>query len=144
MTIRKTILRFDGDGSAALTDTGREPVFGSIDQVRWIPTAQDTGPANIGTLTLFLGKRPIDTGLAQIVWSEGSLVLGNDITRVPRQFTHDVSGAEDARDTGTPALPTPVYGCGDSLTARFTAGDTGLIAGELQVYHGAVGGHQTL
>jgi len=141
MTIRKTILRFDGDGSANLTDTGREPVYGSIDQVRWVPNAQDTGPANIGTLTLFMGKRPIDTGLAQIVWSEGSLVLGNDVHRVPRQPVHTVAGVQI--DTGGD-FSEPVYGCGDSLMARFTAGDTGLIAGELHVYHGAVGGHSAL
>lgn len=141
MTIRKTILRLDGDGSAALTDTGREPVFGSIDQVRWVPNAQDTGPANIGTLTLFMGKRPVDTGLAVHVWSEGSLVLGNDITRVPRQPVHTAAGA--AIDTGGD-FSERVYGCGDALTARFTPGDTGLIAGELHVYHGAIGGHQTL
>lgn len=140
MTIRKTKLVFSGDGSANLTDTGQFPVFGSIDQIRWIPTTQDTGASNIGTLSLFLGAKPVDTGLAQLVWSEGSLVLGNDITRVPRQTTHDASGAADVADTGTPASPTPVYGCGETLTARFTAGDTGAIAGALEVLHGASGG----
>lgn len=140
MTIRKTILRFDGDGSATLTDTGAFPVYGSIDQVRWVPDAQDTGASNLGTLSLFLGAKPVDTGLAHLVWSEDALVLGNDLTRVPRQFTHDVSGAIDVADTGTPVSPSPVYGCGDALMARFTPGDTGLIAGELQVYHGAEGG----
>lgn len=138
MTIRKTLLRFDGDGSAALRDTGQFPVFGSIDQVRWVPDTQDTGPANLGaTLSLFLGGRPLDTGRAVLVWSEGSLVLGNDITRVPRQPVHTAAGA--AIDTGGD-FSEPVYGCGDALMARFTPGDTGLIAGDLHVYHGAVGG----
>lgn len=136
MTIRKTILRLDGDGSAALTDTGRFPVFGSIDQVRWVPDAQDTGPANIGTLSLFLGERPLDTGRAQLVWSEGSLVLGNDVHRAPRQLVHTAAGA--IVDTG--GSVEPFYGCSDSLMARFTPGDTGLIAGGLHVYHGAAGG----
>lgn len=134
------IFRFDGDGSATLTDTGAFPVYGSIDQVRWVPDSQDTGASNLGTLSLFLCDKPVDTGLAQLVWSEGSLVLGNDLTRVPRQFTHDVSGAADVADTGTPASPEPVYGCGETLMARFTPGDTGAVAGELRVYHGAVGG----
>ena len=137
MTIRKTILELDGDGSAAITDTGKFPVFGSIDQVRWVPDAQDTGPANIGTLTLFLGTNPVDTGLSQIVWSEASLVLGNDVHRVPRQQTHTTAGG--VIDTGND-FSEPVYGCGDTLTARFTPGDTGLIAGELHVYHGSIGG----
>jgi hypothetical protein len=137
MTIRKTILRLDGDGSAALTDTGQFPVYGSIDQVRWVPNAQDTGPANIGTLSLFLGHRPVDTGLDVLVWSQTGLVLGNDITRVPRQPVHTAAGA--AIDTGGD-FSEPVYGYGDALTARFTPGDTGLIAGELHVLHGAVGG----
>ena len=146
MTIRKHIIRLEGDGSAVVNDSGQFPVFGSIDQVRWIPDVQDTGPANIGTLTLFLGAggRPVDTGLAIIVWNEGSLVLGNDITRVPRQFTHDVSGTPDVQDTGTPASPEPVYGCGDALYARFTPGDTGAIAGNLLVYTGASGGLESI
>jgi len=137
MTIRKTILELDGDGSAALTDTGQFPVYGSVDQVRWVPDAQDTGPANVGTLTLFLGKRPVDTGLAQIIWNEASLVLGNDVHRVPRQPVHTAAGAQV--DTGGD-FSEPVYGCGDALMARFTPGDTGLIAGELHVYWGSRGG----
>ena len=137
MTIRKTIFRLSGDGSAALTDTGREPLYGSIDQLRWVPTAQDTGPSNIGTLALFAGKRPIDTGLAQTIWSEASLVLGNDFTRLPRQPAHTTAGV--VIDTGND-VSEPVYICGDPLMARFTPGDTGAISGELHVYHGAAGG----
>lgn len=141
MTIRKHILELDGDGSAAVTDTGQFPVFGSIDQVRWVPDAQDTGASNVGTLTLFLGARPLDTGLAQIVWSEGSLVLGNNLTRVPRQSVHDAAGS--VIDTGGD-FSEPFYGCGETLTARFTPGDTGAIAGQLHVYSGAIGGTQGL
>lgn len=137
MTMRKHILRLDGDGSTPVSDTGQYPVWGSIDQVRWVPDAQDTGPANIGTLTLFMGSRPIDTGLAQIVWSEGSLVLGNDVHRAPRQPTHTAAGA--IIDTGGD-FSEPVYGCGDALAARFMPGDTGSIAGALHVYSGAIGG----
>ena len=131
MTVHKHRLELDGDGSAAVTDTGGFPVFGAVQQVRWIPDTQDTGPANIGTLSLFMrSNKEQDTGLAQLVWTEGSLVLGNDVTRCPRQPTHNSAGAD--LDTGGDNY-VPVYAAGDVLMTRFTPGDTGLIAGELHV-----------
>lgn len=125
-------LSLNGDGSAAVTDTGVMPVFGDIRQVRWVPDSQDTGPNNIGTLTLFLHPgKPVDTGLAEIVWTEGSLVLGNNVHRVPRQPVHTTAGA--VLDTGGD-FSEPFYAEGDTLMARFNPGDTGSIAGELHVY----------
>ena len=133
--LKKHILELDGDGTAAVTDTGGFPLFGPIQQVRWVPDSQDTGPASIGTLILFLaaGGKPVDTGLSVIVWNEGSLAMGNDVHRAPRQPVHTVAGV--AIDTGEDNNE-PFYGAGDVLMARFTPGDTGLIAGELHVYTG--------
>ncbi len=134
--MRKHILSLDGDGSAAVTDTGGFPAYGSVQQVRWVPDTQDSGPANIGTLTLFMQhQKEADTGLAEIIWTEGSLVLGNNIHRAPRQPVHLVSGT--VIDTGN-AGSEPLYAAGaDVFKARFTPGDTGLIAGELHIYMGA-------
>ena len=131
---RKHIFELDGDGSAAVSDTGGFPAFGAVQQVRWVPDSQDTGPANIGTLTLFSRTNAeLDTGRALIVWSEGSLVLGNDVHRVPRQPVHTAAGG--VVDTGGD-FSEPVYCAGDNLVARFNPGDTGLIAGELHVWVG--------
>ena len=107
-------------GTAALTDTGTR-AYGTLEQLRWAPAAQDTGPGPIGTITVWAQpERATDTVLAHVVFNEASVVIGNDITR-------------SLADTGT-ARNTKIILGGEVLKARILPVDTGAIDGSLYVY----------
>lgn len=140
MTTRKTILQIDsaGDGTT-VGDTGG-PVFGSIDQLRWIPDSYDTGPGAIVTMQLILmPKFSSDTGVGHVIFSQGSLVSNSNIHRAPRQSIHTTAGV--VLDTGGDDSE-PFYGAGDTVRAKLipATDDTGAINGELHVWHGSLGG----
>jgi len=108
-------------GTTALTDTGGRKAFGTVEQLRWQPSAQDTGPGPIGTITVWAqDEKTTDTGLAHVIFNEASVVIGNDIVR-------------SLADTGT-ARNTKIILGGEVLKARILPSDTGAIDGSLYVY----------
>lgn len=116
------------------TDTGTQgdtgPVIsGEIAQVRWSPTVVDTG----ADLLMALLPRTGDTGDGFVFVNDNDC-LGADFVRVPRQPTHDLSGAADVTDTGTPAAPAPIVGAGgDRIRVKVTPGGAAC-AGRLYVW----------
>lgn len=128
--ITRQIFRLTSAAGAVGHDTGR--LNGEIRQMRWCPDAADTGIAS--TLALALLPDMADTGLGFTIYSQ-SVNLGTQLTKFPRQPSHDPQGDVDQTDTGTPARPVSVVGAGDRLRATVTPGDTGVvIAGNLYVW----------
>ena len=109
-------------------DTGKDGVFGEIAQIHWNPTTADTG----GDLKVALLPRQGDTGDGFEILNNADC-LGANFNRVPRQVTHDISGAPDVMDTGTPADPTPYFGAGDRLRVKVIPGGAAVV-GRLYVW----------
>ena len=97
--------------------------FGKISQVRVVPSVADTGG------DLDIGVYPTsDTGDGFLIYSRTDC-LGSAFTFVPRQPTHDLGGAVDAQDTGTPVSPAPIVGHGDALHVKVRAGQVAAAGG---------------
>ena len=110
------------------TDTGFQAIngpnfSGSVEQYRWVSLAGDTG----GTLQIGLYPRAGDTGDGFLFASHG---LQPQLTKAPRQPTHDASGDVDG-DTGAPTNVACIVSAGDRLRAVKT-GATG--TGRLYVW----------
>jgi hypothetical protein len=117
--MRKIALSFSGNGAAAVYDTGAVPAFGAIVQARWVPAAQDTGPGpSAAVVTVWVqDSKEADTGLAQVVYTGSSKVLGNDFV-------------DSLNDTGGHYF----YAAGDVIKGRVLPTDTGAYSGKLYVY----------
>ena len=133
--MQKHAFTLSGDGATAVTDTGKQAATGKIEQVRWIPDTQDTGPGpSASTITLFvLSNGMTDTGRAVIVYNEGSLVLGNDVIRAPRIPDYHTN-AVTPTDTGTKRDGAKVCTAGDLLKVKVLPADTGAYSGKFYVY----------
>lgn len=108
------------------TDTGFQAIngpnfSGRIEQYRWVSVAGDTG----GALELGLYPRANDTGDGFLFASHA---LTPQITKVPRQASHNASGV--AIDTGDD-FSVPIVASGDRIRAVKT-GATG--TGRLYVW----------
>lgn len=126
MTMHRQIFAIDTD-TGTQGDTG--PSFwGSVEQVYYKAETADTG----ADLQILQMPKNGDTGEGFRILNETD-ALGTSFRRVPRQPTHDVSGAEDVADTGTPAEPVPFFGAGDRLRVKVTPGGAA-VKGRLYVY----------
>jgi len=117
--MKKHVFALTIPSAAAVSDTGLYPAFGSLDQVRWVPDAQDTGPApSSATFAVWMQRaKGEDTGISQVVFSAAA-VPGNDATW-------------SVEDTGGHKF----YLAGELLKVRATAADTGAaVAGKFYVY----------
>ena len=108
-------------------DTGQN-VHGALLQFHWNPTTPDTG----ADLRLDLLPKMGDTGDGFSIFDDNDC-LGVNFTRAPRQPTHDLSGAVDQTDTGTPASLSPYVFAGDRLRVKVTPGGAAVV-GRLYVY----------
>lgn len=113
-------------GTGAWVDTGIS-FMGEIAQLRWNPLSGDTGQN--ATMVISLLPRRGDTGDGFLIANYANLAA--DFTRAPRQYTHDLTGASDVTDTGTPAAPAPYAAAGDRLRVVVAGGP---VSGRLYIW----------
>jgi hypothetical protein len=110
------------------------PIHGEIKQLRWYHVA-DTG--QLATIELAVLPDQNDTGIGWQIYNRASANVATPFVVAPRQSTHDLSGAPDHTDTGTPAAPAPIVLAGDRLRVKVTPADTGVVIdGKLYIWHG--------
>ena len=109
------------------------PIDGEIKQIRW-HHATDTG--QVATIEIAVLPDANDTGIGWQIYNRASANVATPFVVAPRQPTHDVSGAIDQTDTGTPAAPGAIALANDRLRLKVTPADTGVVIdGKLYVWH---------
>lgn len=120
----KYVLSYTVSGGVTAWDTGPYPANGAIQHVLWRPSASDTG--QVGTISVFSGSAG-DTGLDNLIYTEGSLNLGTIVSKVP---TQDIVSGTGAADTGV----APFVLANDKLRARVIPADTGTaVSGTIEI-----------